>query len=149
MKKYHFESVFRSLIYLFIALFLIALIVLCFYIDELHEGVIFVLTVLSVSVVAILFWFGFSLSMYIQIDYENKYLYVRQPYFIKKIKFEDIISIQIIPYSEVAFEFVVTTKKFTKKIPYARYLKRKPNVKIKNKLNDLKQDLMNISNKNY
>ena len=144
MKKYHFESVFRSLIYLFIALFLIALIVLCFYIDELHEGVIFVLTVLSVSVVAILFWFGFSLSMYIQIDYENKYLYVRQPYFIKKIKFEDIISIQIIPYSEVAFEFVVT-----KKIPYARYLKRKPNVKIKNKLNDLKQDLMNISNKNY
>ena len=149
MKKYHFESVFRSLIYLFIALFLIALIVLCFYIDELHEGVIFVLTVLSVSVVAILFWFGFSLSMYIQIDYENKYSYVRQPYFIKKIKFEDIISIQIIPYSEVAFEFVVTTKKFTKKIPYARYLKRKPNVKIKNKLNDLKQDLMNISNKNY
>ncbi len=149
MKKYHFESVFRSLIYLFIALFLIALIVLCFYIDELHAGVIFVLTVLLVSVVAVLFWFGFSLSMYIQIDYENKYLYVRQPYFIKKIKFEDIISIQIIPYSEVAFEFVVTTKKFTKKIPYARYLKRKPNVKIKNKLNDLKQDLMNISNKNY
>ena len=149
MKKYHFESVFRSLLYLFIALFLIALIVLCFYIDELHAGVIFVLTVLSVSVVAILFWFGFSLSMYIQIDYENKYLYVRQPYFIKRIKFEDIISIQIIPYSEVAFEFVVTTKKFTKKIPYARYLKRKPNVKIKNKLNDKKQDLMNISNKNY
>ena len=149
MKKYHFESVFRSLLYLFIALFLIALIVLCFYIDELHAGVIFVLTVLLVSVVAVLFWFGFSLSMYIQIDYENKYLYVRQHYFIKKIKFEDIISIQIIPYSEVAFEFVVTTKKFTKKIPYARYLKRKPNVKIKNKLNDLKQDLMNISNKNY
>ena len=149
MKKYHFESVFRSLLYLFIALFLIALIVLCFYIDELHAGVIFVLTVLLVSVVAVLFWFGFSLSMYIQIDYENKYLYVRQPYFIKRIKFEDIISIQIIPYSEVAFEFVVTTKKFTKKIPYARYLKRKPNVKIKNKLNDLKQDLMNISNKNY
>lgn len=149
MKKYHFESVFRSLIYLFIALFLIALIVLCFYIDELHAGVIFVLMVLSVSVVAILFWFGFSLSMYIQIDYENKYLYVRQPYFIKRIKFEDIISIQIIPYSEVAFEFVVTTKKFTKKIPYARYLKRKPNVKIKNKINDLKQNLMNISNKNY
>ena len=149
MKKFHFESGFRSLFFLFIALFLIALIVLCVYIDELHEGVIFVLTVLSVSVVAILFWFGFSLSMYIQIDYENKYLYVRQPYFIKRIKFEDIISIQIIPYSEVAFEFVVTTKKFTKKIPYARYLKRKPNVKIKNKLNDLKQDLMNISNKNY
>ena len=149
MKKYYFESVFRSLIYLFIALFLIAIIVLCFYIDEIHTGVIFVLTILSVSVVAILFWFGFSLSMYIQIDYENKYLYVRQPYFIKKIKFEDIISIQIIPYSEVAFEFVVTTKKFTKKMPYARYLKRKPNVKIKNKLNDLKQDLMNISNKNY
>jgi len=34
-------------------------------------------------------------------------------------------------------------------MPYARYLKRKPNEKIKNKLNELKQDLMNISNKNY
>ena len=58
MKKYYFESVFRSLIYLFMALFLIAIIVLCFYIGELHAGVIFVLTLLSVSVVAILFWFG-------------------------------------------------------------------------------------------
>ena len=149
MKKYYFESVFRSLIYLFISLFLLALIVLCFFADEIPAGVIFAITFLSISVAAISFWFGFSLSMRIQIDYEKKELYIRQPYFIKRIKFEDIISIQIIPYSEVAFEFVVTTKKFTKKMPYARYLKRKPNEKIKNKLNDLKQDLMNISNKNY
>ena len=84
--------------------------------------------------------------MRIQIDYEKKELYIRQYYFIKRIKFEDIISIQIIPYSEVAFDFVVTTKKFTKKMAYARYLKRKPNEKIKNKLNELKQDLLNIQN---
>ena len=93
MKKYYFQSVFRSLIYLFISLFLLALIVLCFFADEIHAGVIFVITVLSISVVAISFWFGFSLSMRIQIDFEKKELYIRQPYFIKRIKFEDIISI--------------------------------------------------------
>ena len=34
MKKYYFESIFKSLIYLFISLFLLALIVLCFFADE-------------------------------------------------------------------------------------------------------------------
>ena len=67
----------------------------------------------------------------------------------RRIHFEDIVSIEIIEYNEVAFEFVINTEKYSKKIPYARYLKKKPNEKIKNKLNDLKQDLMNISNKNY
>lgn len=146
MKKYYFQSLSKSLIYLGIAIFLICYIVLCCFSDEIHSGVIFVITFLSISVVTIIFWFGFSLSMRIQIDYNKQELYIRQPYFIKRIKFEDIISIQIIPYSEVAFEFVVTTKKFTKKMPYARYLKRKPNEKIKSILNELKQDLLNIQN---
>ena len=77
MKKYYFQSVFRSLIYLFISLFLIGLIVLCFFADEIHAGVIFVITFLSISVVAISFWFGFSLSLRIQIDYEKKELYIK------------------------------------------------------------------------
>ena len=146
MKKYYFESVFRSLIYLFISLFLLALIVLCFFADEIHAGVIFAITFLSISVVAILFWFGFSLSMRIQIDYEKKELYIKHPRLLKKIKFEDIISIQIIDYNEVAFEFVIRTTNISKQIPYARYLRRSPNEKIRSKLNELKKDFMNISN---
>ena len=149
MKKYYFYSIFKSLIYLFISIILIALIVLCCFADEIHSGVIFAITVLSISVAIILFWFGFSLSMRIQIDYEKKEIYIRQPYFIKKIKFEDVLSIQIIDYNEVAFEFVITTESFTKKMPYARYLKRRPNEKITFRLNELKKDLMDISNKNY
>lgn len=149
MKKYYFESVFRSLIYLFLALFLIAIIVLCFYIGELHAGVIFVLTFLSVSVVAILFWFGFSLSMRIQIDYDKRELYIRHPYLIKRINFDDVISIQILEFNQLSFDFIITTKNTTKKIAYSRYYKKKVTEKRVSKVNDLKHDLISISNKNY
>lgn len=118
MKKYYFKSVGGSLIYLVIALFLIGCIVLCCFSDEIHTGVIFVITVLSVSVVTIIFWIGFSLSMRIQIDYTQKELYIRHPYFIKKMKFEDVLSIQIIDYNEVSFDFILTTKNKTKKMAY-------------------------------
>ena len=144
MKKYYFNSFVRSLVYLIIALVLIGLIVLCCMADEIHSGVIFAITFLSISVTAILLWFGFSLSMRIQVDYINKELYIIHPHLIRKIKFEDIISIEIIDYSEVAFEFNVITKKDTKKIPYARYIKSKPDEKIKTKLNELKNDLLKI-----
>lgn len=146
MKKYYFQSTLKSLIYLGIALFLICCIVLCCFSDEIHSGVIFVITFLSISVVAILFWFGFSLSMRIQIDYNKQELYIRQPYFIKRISFKEIISVEIIEYTDTAFEFIIVTKTFTKKIPYARYLKKRPNEKIKCILNELKQDLLNIQN---
>lgn len=149
MKKYYFESFFKSLVYLFISFYIIGQIVLCFFADEIHAGVIFVLTILFSSLVVILFWFGFSLSMRIQIDYEKKELYIKHPRLLKKIKFEDIISIQIIDYNEVAFEFVIRTTNFSKQIPYARYLRRSPNEKIRSKLNELKKDFMDTSNKKY
>ena len=146
MKKYYFQSIFKSLIYLGIALFLICCIVLCCFSDEIHSGVIFVITFLSISVVTIIFWFGFSLSMRIQIDYNKQELYIRQPYFIKRISFKEVISVKIIEYTDNAFEFIIVTKTFTKKLPYARYLKKRPNEKIKFILNELKQDLLNIQN---
>ena len=148
MKKYYFESFFRSLIYLFIALFLIAIIVLCFYIGELHAGVIFVLTLLSVSVVAILFWFGFSLSMRIQIDYAKEELYIRHPYLLKRINFNDIVSIQIIEFDQLSFDFIITTKHITKKLAYSRYCKKKVTKERILKVNELKHDLISISKKN-
>ncbi len=145
MKKYYFESVFRSLIYLFISLFLIAIIVLCFYVDELHAGVIFVLTFLSISVVAILFWFGFSLSMRIQIDYNRRELYIIHPCLLKRINFDDVISIQIIEFNQLSFDFIITTKNITKKIAYSRYYKKKVTKERVSIINELKHDLMNIS----
>ena len=149
MKKYYFQSVFRSLIYLFISLFLIGLIVLCFFADEIHAGVIFVITFLSISVVAISFWFGFSLSLRIQIDYKKKELYIKYPYLIKKIKFEDVINIYIKDYNVTSFDFKIVTKDKTISSTYARYYKKRPSKKILDIINELKQDLMNISNKNY
>lgn len=149
MKKYYFESVFRSLIYLFISLFLIAIIVLCLYVGELHKGAIFALTLLSISVVAILFWFGFSLSMRIQIDYDRRELYIRHPYLLKRINFDDVISIQILEFNQLSFDFIITTKNTTKKIAYSRYYKKKVTEERVSKVNDLKQDLINISNKKY
>lgn len=149
MKKYYFESIFRSLIYVVISLILVGYIVLCCYTDEIHSGVIFIIVFLSISVIAISFWAGFSFSMRIQIDYDKQELYIRHPYFIKRIKFEDVVSIQIIEYNKVAFDFVITTKSQTKKMAYARYYRKKTTEKRISKINELKQDLMNISNKNY
>lgn len=147
MKKYYFQSKFKSMIYLVIALYLIGLIVLFFVFDEIHSGTIFATVFLTISVVTILFWFGFSLSMRIQIDFNKQELYIRDPYFIKKINFKEIVSIRIIEWKETAFEIVIETNSFTKKIPYTRYLKRRPNEKIKSVLNELKQDLLSIQDK--
>ncbi len=135
------------MIYLVIALYLIGLIVLFFVFDEIHSGTIFATVFLTISVVTILFWFGFSLSMRIQIDFNKQELYIRDPYFIKKINFKEIVSIRIIEWKETAFEIVIETNSFTKKIPYTRYLKRRPNEKIKSVLNELKQDLLSIQDK--
>ena len=144
MKKYYFESIYRILIYVFMIMFFTAILIFAVIAKDTtsQESTVIVISFCSVINPILLIWVCYSLSMRIQIDYEKKELYIRQYYFIKRIKFEDIISIRIIPYNEVAFDFVVTTKKFTKKMAYARYLKRKPNEKIKNKLNDLKQDLL-------
>ena len=149
MKKYYFQSIGRSLIYLFMSIIFVGLIILCCFADEIHSGVIFVITVLSVSVTAVLFWFVFSLSLRIQIDYEKKELYIKYPYLIKKIKFDDIISIYIKDYNATSFDFQVVTKDKIVNSTYARYYKKRPTKKILDIINELKQDLMNISNKNY
>lgn len=145
MKKYYFNSIMYSLIYIIISIVFVSMAILCLFADDLHSGVIFVIVFSSISAFVTLFWSVFSFSMRIQIDYINKELYIIHPCFIRKIKFEDIISIEIIDYNEVAFEFNIITAKHSKKIPYARYLNKRPNEKIKMKLDELKSDLMKIS----
>ena len=149
MKKYYLQSVFSSLAYLIIVIVMTGFIVVCFFEDEMHSGVIFSMIFLSISVVVVLIWVGYSLTMRIQIDYEKKELYIKNPLCIKRFKFEDVLSIKIIDYNEVAFDFVIETEKKTMKFAYARYYKKKPTEKILTIIKELKQDLMNITDKNY
>lgn len=151
MKKYYFESIFRSLIYVYMVLFFTAILIFAIIAKDTtsRQSTMIVISSCSIIIAILLFWIGFSFSMRIQIDYDKQELYIRHPYFIKRIKFEDVVSIQIIDYNKVAFDFVITTKSQTKKMAYARYYRKKPTEKRISKINELKQDLMNISNKNY
>ena len=146
MKKYPYQNIFKSLVYIYISLPLIGFTYVGFIADEFHLWLI-----IELIAGACFLWFYafFSLTMRIQIDYEKKKLYIKFPYFIERIKFEDIKSIKTIDYDDVAFEFTIITEKFTRKIQYTRYSRKRPSEKITAKLNELKQDLMNISNKNY
>ncbi len=149
MKKYYLMSFRRSLVYLIMAISLIGLSVICFFADEIHSGVVFVVTTFLISAAIILAWFIYSLTMRIQIDYEKKELYTRHHFFIKRWKFEDILSIEIIDLNKVVFSVIVTTSRSSTRMAYARYLHYRPSEEITAILNELKQDFMNISNKNY
>ena len=148
-KKYYFNSIWNSLIYFLIVLFLLGLLILCLLADEKSSGVALIIFCLSICIVLLLFWVGFSLSMRIQIDYDNEKLYIRHPCFLKMLNFQDILSIEVIDYNELAFDFIITTKDATKKLSYSRYYKKKPTLSIQTKITELKNDLMNISRKNY
>ena len=87
--------------------------------------------------------------MRIQIDYDKKELYIKHPCLIKKLKFEEILSIQIIDYNQVSFDFIIVTNNGTKKLSYSKYYKKKSTEKIITEVNELKTDLLNISNKKY
>lgn len=147
-KKFYFNSIWQSVIYTFIAMILLLLIILCFFIDEIHSGVLFIITILSIGLLANLFWIGFSLSMRIQIDYAKEELYIRHPNLLKRINFNDIVSIQIIEFDQLSFDFIITTKHITKKLAYSRYYKKKVTKERILKVNELKYDLISISNKN-
>lgn len=151
MKKYYFESGWRNLGYLPLILFHIgALIFVIIAKDENDPSVVAgVISYCCVVLSIILFWIGFSFSMRIQIDYEKKELYIRHPIFLKRLKFDDVLSIQIKDYNELVFSFIIVTKDKTKKLNYPRYHKKKPTEERLAIVNELKQDLMNISNRNY
>lgn len=148
-KKFYFNSIWRSAIYVLIASVLLLLIILCCFADEMHSGVIWMITTFSISFFVVLFWAGFSLSMRIEIDYDKKELYIRHPYLLKRINFSDIISIQIIEFDQLSFDFIITTEQITKKLAYARYYKKKVTDERISAISELKRALIDISNKNY
>ena len=151
MKKYYFESISRILIYVFMIMFFTAILIFAVIAKDTtsQESTVIVISFCSVINSILLFWVCFSLSMRIQIDYKKRELYIRHPYFIRKINFEEILSIQIIDYNKVSFDFIISTKKTSKKLSFSKYYKKKNTEKRISIINELKQDLMNISNKNY
>ena len=149
MKKYYLSSFRQSLIYLIMAIFLIGIAVKGFFADEIHFKVIFGIIALLIGAAILLAWFIYSLTMRIQIDYEKKELYIRHHLFIKSWKFEDILSIELRDDYEVVFSVIVTKNQSSTKMKYTRYLYYRPSEKSTAILNELKQDFMNISNKNY
>ena len=151
MKKYYFEPISIIIVYAIVALFLTSIPIFVHWIKGTFSPTAKIIVVFYyvVIITAITIVICLSRSKRIQFDYENKELYIKKDRFKKTIKFEDIISIEILDYNDVAFEFIVKTEKFTKKIAYTRYLHKNPNEEITTELNELKQDLMNISNKNY
>ena len=68
MKKYPVYSIGRSLSYLIIATHLTALTILCFFADEIHSGVILVITVFSIAIASCVFEFFHSRTYRLQID---------------------------------------------------------------------------------
>lgn len=155
MKKYYFYSRFRCFTYLFIALAIIGYASIGFFADYIHGFLIFCMVILYVSAGIVLLWMAFIFSSRIQIDYENEELLIKAFYLIKRIKFEDIISISVIDYTNnkrtgPGFDIYITTRKFCRVIPYGRYMyHRRVTRKIKLKLNELENDLMRINNKEY
>lgn len=148
-KKYYFNSTKFSLIYILIEIVLVACLVSSFFADEFHFGTIFIITSFAIGVFVVLFWIVFSFCMRIQIDYDKKELYIIHPFYLKKLKFEKVLSIQIVDYNEVDFDFVINTNNRSKKLAYTRYYKSKPNNEIKLKISELKNDLINIFDKNF
>ena len=147
-RKYYLNSIGYSLVYLFITLFLCALIIAVFFTDEFHLFLVIALIFLIVAAVITLFWACYSFTMRIEIDYENKILYIRYWDFIKKISFDDIVSIEILEQTEVELVFTITMNNFFKRIAYTRYYKSRPTIKIKRIINDLKNDLLSITGNN-
>ena len=151
MKKYYFQSGWRNLGYLPLILFHIGVLIFEYLAKDENDPVVgaIIVSYCCVFLSIILFWIGFSFTMRIQIDYEKKELYIRYPYFLKRLKFDDVLSIQIKDYNELVFSFIIVTKDKTKKLNYPRYYKKKPTEERLAIVNELKQDLMNISNRNY
>lgn len=95
-KKYYFLSIWEKLFNILVAVILVTLITVRFFSDVLHVGIICTIVLFSIGLIMLLFWIVFSFSMRIEFDYDKKELCIRHPYFLKRLKFEDILSIQIL-----------------------------------------------------
>ena len=152
MKKYYFNSFTYGFAYSLISIPLLFYFVLVFFADDYHWVFAVMQTILLSSALYIWFYAFVCFTSRMEIDFENKELFILYYFFKKRYKFEDIVSIETKPYNDVAFYIVLKTKDTEKTFLYGRYKStqyRRPTKKITATLNELKNDLMIISTKNY
>ena len=89
------------------------------------------------------FWAIWTISYQIQIDFRKKELHIKHPTFNKKIKFDRIISIDIVETSKISFDLVLTTNEYSKKISY-KYFNRRGKWNYKENVCLLKSDFNRI-----
>ena len=151
MKKYYFNSFTYGFAYSLISIPLLFYFVLVFFADDYHWVFAVMQTILLSSALYIWFYAFVCFTSRMEIDFENKELFILYYFFKKRYKFEDIVSIETKPYNDAAFYIVLKTKDTEKTFLYGRYKEKiwRQSKRVKATLNELKNDLMIISTKNY
>ena len=110
MKKYYFNSFMHGFAYVIISIQLLFYFVLVFFVDDYH----WLLTVIQITFLssAIYLWFYafICFTSRMEIDFENKEVFILYYFFKKRYKFEDIVSIETRPYNDAAFYIEIKTK---------------------------------------
>ena len=152
MKKYYFNSFTYGFAYSLISIPLLFYFVLVFFMDDYFNWVFAVMqTILLSSALYIWFYAFVCFTSRMEIDFENKELFILYYFFKKRYKFEDIVSIETKPYNDAAFYIVLKTKDTEKTFLYGKYKTKiwRQSKRVKAELNEFKNDLMIISTKNY
>ena len=96
--------------YVIISIQLLFYFVLVFFVDDYH----WLLTVIQITFLssAIYLWFYafICFTSRMEIDFENKEVFILYYFFKKRYKFEDIVSIETRPYNDAAFYIEIKTK---------------------------------------
>ena len=152
MKKYYMLRPFYGIGITVVSFQMVIQFVLLFFLDG-YAWWNVIEHLIMLSTILFLWFYAFAcFTSRIEINYEKKEVFILYYFFKKRYKFEDIVSIETRPYNDVAFYIELKTKDAEKTFLYGRYKGthyRRPTKKITAALDELKTDLMNISNKNY
>ena len=151
MKKYYFNSFMHGFAYVIISIQLLFYFVLVFFADDYHWVFAVMQTILLSSALYICFYAFVCFTSRMEIDFENKELFILYYFFKKRYKFEDIVSIETRRYNDSAFYIEFKTKDVEKTFLYGKYKTKiwRQSKRVKTELNEFKNDLMIISDKKY
>lgn len=148
MKKYYFNSFMHGFAFILISIPLLFFFLILFFADNYNWFIALFQFSFLVDTSFVCFYAFVCFTSRMEIDFENKELFILYHFFKKKYKFEDIVSIETKPYNDVAFYIVLKTKDTEKTFLYGRYKEKiwRQSKRVKATLNELKNDLMIISN---
>ena len=151
MKKYYMLRPFYGIGITVVSFQMVIQFVLLFFLDG-YAWWNVIEHLIMLSTILFLWFYAFAcFTSRMEIDFENKELFILYHFFKKRYKFEDIVSIETKPYNDVAFYIVLKTKDTEKTFLYGRYKTKiwRQSKRVKAELNEFKNDLMIISTKNY